>query len=134
MTPSSLPKVLLTLRLSIAFFLLPWVIDKFTATGVEHTAKIFSRFYKIDNLSQAASYGIGAFWLLLWLCFLLGFKKRISYGLVMVFHGIGTIMTWDVLLPFMPNHNMLFLAAVPTLAAMVALYALREHDTIGTVS
>ncbi len=130
MRNSQLAKALLILRLTIVFFMVPWVIDKFTVSGVEHTAKIFERFYKISGITEAASYGIGVFWALLLLAFLLGFKKRISYGLVMLFHGIGTIMTWDVLLPWMENHNMLFLAAVPTLGAMIALYILRDYDTI----
>lgn len=130
---TKLPKALLTMRITIALFLLPWIIDKFTAGGVEHTGKIFSHFYKIDGLGQTGSYAIGVLWALLWLAFVLGFKKRISYGLVMLAHGVGTVMTWKALLPWMEGHNMLFLAAIPVLGAMIALYMMRDEDTMLTL-
>lgn len=123
-----LPLALFVLRISIALFLLPWIIEKFTQP--ETAAKIFAHFYHIDNLSATAAYGVGALWLVLWLAFITGFKKRFSYGLVMVLHGLGTVFTWKQLLPFLETHNHLFLAAIPTLGAMVALYLLRENDTM----
>lgn len=130
---TNLPKALFTMRITIALFLLPWIIDKFTASGVAHTAGVFKRFYKIDALSQTGSYAVGIFWAVLLLAFVLGFQKRISYGLVMLAHGIGTIMTWDVLLPWMENHNMLFLASIPVLGSMIALYMMRDEDTLFTL-
>lgn len=131
--PKQLPFSLFIMRLTIALFLLPWVADKFTESGVEHTAKIFEHFYKIKGVSQTGSYIIGVLWVLLLLAFATGFKKRISYGLVMLFHGLGTAFTWNVLWPFSENHNMLFLAAIPVLGAMIALYRLREFDTMFTI-
>ena len=95
--------------------------------------KIFERFYKIKGLSETSSYAVGAFWALLLLAFVLGFKKRISYGLVMLCHGIGTVATWQVLLPWSDQHNMLFLAAIPVLGSMIALYRLRDHDTMFSI-
>lgn len=131
--PKQLPFSLFIMRITIALFLLPWVADKFTESGVEHTAKIFSHFYKIDGLGTTGSYVVGVLWALLLLAFVLGFKKRLSYGLVMMAHGLGTAFTWDVLWPFSENHNMLFLAAIPVLGAMIALYRLRQFDTILTL-
>lgn len=131
--PKQLPFSLFIMRITIALFLLPWVADKFTESGVEHTSKIFAHFYKIKGVTETASYAIGALWVLLLVAFVLGFKKRISYGLVMLFHGIGTAATWNVLWPFSENHNMLFLAAIPVLGAMIALYRLRDYDTMLTV-
>ncbi|MGJ8563254.1 MAG: hypothetical protein ACSHXY_06845 [Alphaproteobacteria bacterium] len=131
--PKQLPSSLFIMRITIAFFLAPWIADKFTTSGVEHTAKIFERFYKIKGLSETGSYAIGAFWVLLLLAFVLGFKKRISYGLVMLLHGLGVVFTWGVIWPFSEGHNMLFLAAVPVLGAMIALYKLRDYDTLLTV-
>lgn len=128
--PYQLPFSLFIMRITIALFLLPWVVDKFTQSGVEHTAKIFAHFYKIKGIGETASYAIGAFWVILLLAFVLGFKKRLSYGLVMVLHGVGTAFTWNVLWPFSENHNMLFLAAIPVLGAMIALYRLRDFDTM----
>lgn len=131
--PKQLPLSLFIMRITIVLFLLPWVVDKFTAEGVEHTAKIFSHFYQIDGITATASYAIGAGWVLLLVAFATGFMKRISYGLVMLAHGIGTAFTWNVLWPFSENHNMLFLAAIPVLGAMIALYRLRHYDTMLTI-
>jgi len=127
-TVKNLPKALLVLRVSIALFLLPWIIEKFTQPEI--TAKIFAAFYFVDDLPVTASYAIGGLWLALWLAFVTGFKKRISYGLVMLLHGVGTVTTWFKLLPWLESYNHLFLAAIPTLGAMVALWWLRQHDTI----
>ena len=127
--PKHLPTSLLILRVTIFLFLAPWVADKFTASGVEHTKKIFEHIYKIGGVSTNISYAIGVFWALLLVAFVTGFKKRFSYGLVMLLHGFGTVMTWSYLLPWHENYEMLFLAAIPTLGAMIALYLLRDHDT-----
>lgn len=125
---SNLPIALVIMRITIGLFLAPWVVEKFTQP--ETTAKIFAAFYFVDNLPLAASYGIGVLWAALLLAFLVGFQKRISYGLVMLFHGFGTLSTWRVLAPWLETHNHLFLAAIPTLGAMIALYLLRDHDTL----
>jgi hypothetical protein len=132
-TPSikNLPKGLLFTRISIVLFLLPWVLDKFTSP--EHTAKVFAHFYKIGNVGVNASYAIGVLWALLLVAFAFGFKKRISYGLVMLFHGVATVTTIPAMIPYIDGFNMLFMAAIPTLAAMILLYILRDHDTIGTI-
>ncbi len=125
-TPTRLPIALLILRLSLALFLLPWVIEKFTKP--ETTAKIFAHFYHIDNLSKTMSYGVGGLWALLLLAFVTGYKKRISYGIVLALHALGTVFTWRQLLPFLETHNHLFLASIPTLGALTALYLLRDQD------
>lgn len=125
---SKLPLALFILRIGIALFLLPWIVEKFTKP--ETAAKIFSHFYHIDNLSTTASYGVGVLWALLLVAFVTGFKKRFSYGLVMIMHGLGTLFTWKQLLPFLETHNHLFLAAIPTLGAMIVLYVLRDNDTM----
>lgn len=130
-TNKTLACTTLILRISIFLFLLPWGIEKFTKP--EQTAKIFAHFYKIGDLPVPGSYAVGVLWVLLLIAFAIGFKKRLSYGLVVLFHGVGTLMTMPQLLPFLPTHNHLFLAAIPTLGAMIALYLLREHDTIWTV-
>lgn len=132
-TPSikNLPKGLVITRIGIVLFLLPWVLDKFTSPA--HTAKVFSHFYKIGDVGVNASYAIGVLWALLLLAFAIGFKKRISYGLVLLFHGVTTVTTIPAMIPYTEKFNMLFLAAIPTLGAMILLYLMRDHDTIGTI-
>jgi len=121
---------LVVLRLSLALFLLPWVIEKFTKP--EQTAKIFASFYHID-LPVAGSYIIGVIWVLLLLAFATGFKKRISYGLALIFHGGSTLATIPQMLPFLETYNHLFLAAIPVFGGFAALYMMRDDDTIWTI-
>lgn len=128
---ANLPKGLLILRISIVLFLIPWVLDKFTSP--EHTAVVFKSFYFIKELPEAGSYLIGAFWAVLLLAFALGFKKRISYGLVMLLHGITVVTTIPNMIPYMEDFRLLFLAAIPTFGGMIVLYLMRDHDTIGTI-
>lgn len=130
-TDKNLSKGLFILRISIVLFLVPWVLEKFTKP--EQTAKIFSHFYHVDDLPVAGSYAVGVAWVLLLLAFAFGIKKRISYGLVTLFHGLATIFSIHYMLPFLESYNHLFLAALPTLAGMILLYMMRDRDTIGTV-
>jgi len=131
-TPNTprLPIALFIMRISLALFLLPWVIEKFTKP--EQTAKIFAHFYHI-TLPSGGAFAIGILWAVLLLAFAAGFKKRISYGLVMLFHGAGTVFTIPKLLPFLETYNHLFVAAIPTLGAMIALYILRAHDNLFSI-
>lgn len=115
-------------RLSIVAFLLPWQIMRFTKP--ESIAGIAKKYYNISHVPEIASTITGVLMMALLLAFLVGFKKRISYGLVMVLHGIGTLMTLPNLIPGLEGYNQLFLAAVPTFFAMLLLYCLRDQDTL----
>lgn len=125
---NKLPKALLIIRLTIAFFLLHWVIDKIVAP--EHTATVFEKYYGLSGIGDTVSYVMGGLFALLLLAFTLGFKKRISYGLVTLVHGAGTLMTAENFIPFTDKYIIVFVASVPILGAMIALYMLRNEDTI----
>ncbi|NNE59219.1 MAG: hypothetical protein HKN36_14020 [Hellea sp.] len=126
-----LPKALLIIRLSIAFFLLHWVIDKIAAP--QHTAAVFKNFYFVNELPASISYVLGGLFAVLLLAFTFGFKKRLSYGLVALVHGAGTIMILNNFIPFTDAYKIVFVASIPVLGAMIALYILRDHDTVWTV-
>lgn len=119
---------LLLTRLSIFYFLLPWQLMRFLSP--ESADGIAKKYYHLPGLNETVGYAIGAFWMVLLVAFLLGFKKRISYGLVFILHA-GAIL---VALPFYimgtENFNQLFLAAIPAAAAMGLLYVLRDEDTL----
>jgi hypothetical protein len=126
-----MPKLRLPLfltRLSIFYFLLPWQLMRFLSP--ESADGIAKKYYHLPGLNETVGYAIGVFWLILLAAFLLGFRKRISYGLVFVLHA-GAIL---VALPFYimgtENFNQLFLAAIPAAAAMGLLYVLRDQDTL----
>lgn len=128
--PKYLKPALLLTRLFIAYFMLMWALDRFS--DAEHAENVANSFYKIGNLSLSAipPQIIGAFLLVVIFAFVIGLKKRLSYGLVMVIHGLGTLFTLKNLLPFSDSFTLIFLAALPTLGAMILLFLLRREDTL----
>ena len=75
----------------------------------------------------------GVLYAALWLAFLVGFKKKISYGLIFLLHAIGTLLTLPKLIINVGNFQILFLAAIPAAMAMLLLWKLRDHDTMLTL-
>lgn len=126
-----LPLSLLLLRLGVFVVMFIWTIDKFIRP--EHAAKIFAGFYFIGGLGALPVYLIGALELVILLGFLAGFKKRFTYGFVLVLHGISTLSAFKQYLNPFDGPNLLFFAAWPMLAACFALYALRDRDTLWTL-
>ena len=117
-------------RLSIFLFMLPWQIMRFTKP--EAINSISNKYYKF-SMPEIGSTITGVLMMALLIAFLVGFKKKISYLLVLVLHGIGTVMTIPNLIPGLEGYNQLFLAAVPAIAAMLLLYVLRDEDTMLSV-
>ncbi|MFQ5535521.1 MAG: DoxX family protein [Sphingomonadales bacterium] len=122
-----LPVGLLVLRIFLGLFFLQWTVEKFIKPA--GTAKIFDHFYGID-LAAGMPMIIGVVELVIVIAFLAGFHKRISYGLLLLFHAGSTLSSYDQLLHPYDKGNHLFAAAVPVLAAFWLLYWLRDHDTI----
>lgn len=126
-----LPLSLLFLRLSIAWFLMQWAIEKFVKPDV--TAKIFSAFYKLPLDLEFAPI-VGGLQILLVLAFLTGFLKPLSYGLIATMHSVTTISTWkSLVMPFAEGSNHLFITGVPVLAACWILFALRDQDVMFSI-
>jgi len=119
------------LRLSVFLVMIIWVLDKFLRP--EHTAKIFEHFYFIPSVSASVSHAIGVLQGLVAIGFLLGIKKNITYGLMLIFHAISTLSSFNQYVHPFEKMNILFFAAWPMLAACYTLYALREYDTRYTV-
>ncbi len=117
-------------RLSIAVFLLPWQLMRFSKP--ETISNISQKYYKF-SMPEIGSIVTGVLMMVLLLAFVAGFKKRISYGLVLVLHTIGTLTTIPYLIPGLEGFNILFMAAIPTIGAMWLLYVLREQDTLLSV-
>jgi putative oxidoreductase len=120
-----LPLALLFLRLGVFIVMLMWTLAKFIKP--EQTAGIFKRYYFFSDISQPVIFTVAALQLLVVLAFVVGFKKRWSYGIVLVLHGISTLASFDRYLGF---SHLLFFAAWPMLAASFALYYLRDADTL----
>lgn len=126
-----LPLALLLLRLAVFLVMLMWTIDKLLRP--EHAVKIFANFYFIGGIGDLTLQLIGALELALLCGFLLGFKKRVTYGAVLALHGVSTFSSFKQYLAPFEGPNLLFFAAWPMLAACFALYSLRESDTMWVV-
>ncbi|MDC0833152.1 hypothetical protein AY599_27120 [Leptolyngbya valderiana BDU 20041] len=119
---------LFLLRLSVFLVMLVWSLDKFIQP--EHAAAVFKTFYFIGGLNDTVIYIIGAVQLAIVVGFLLGWRKRITYGLVFLFHAVSTLSAFSKYLAPYQDVNLLFFAAWPMLAACFALYTLRDLDTL----
>ena len=125
--PSNIKMPLFFTRISIAYFLLPWVLMRFLKP--EGAKGIAAKYYKISTMPEIATTLIGVFWVLLLVAFVAGLKKRISYGLVLIIHTVGTLFTIPYLIVGTEQMNIMFFAAIPVIGAMWLLYSMREHDT-----
>jgi putative oxidoreductase len=126
--PPALPPALLAIRLGLVLFLLPWVFDKFVNTA--HAMRVFEGFYGLPGLPEPVFYAVGAAQLLLLVLFVLGVARRWTYGLVLAMHAVSTLSTWKQYLDPYTGANLLFFAAWPALAAALALFLLRDYDTL----
>ncbi len=123
---------LLSLRLGVFIVMLFWTVDKFIRP--DHATSVFEGFYAISGLGGTIMKILGALELILIAGFLLGIKKRFTYGAVLVLHGVSTLSSYRQYLAPFEKVNLLFFAAWPMLAACIALYLLRDEDTWFTVN
>jgi len=123
--PVKLGWSLFTLRVGIFIVIGIWSLDKFFNPG--HSAAVFAKFYQIEGLGEITAYVLGAIQVILAVLFVMGYKKNITYLLVLVVHLCSTLVSFPLYMN--PFSNLLFFAAWPMLGACIALYLLREHDT-----
>ena len=121
---------LLSLRLGVFIVMLMWTLDKFVNPG--HGAAIFEKFYGLPGVSANLFYVLGIAQLILVLAFVIGYKKRLTYGIILLMHAGSTFSSYKQYLDGF--NNLLFFAAWPMLAACLTLYLLRDADTKLTVS
>ena len=106
-----------------------WTLDKFL--NPEHAARVYEHFYFLGGVGPTAFLVIGVLELLLLFAFVAGYRKQLSYGLVLALHAISTLSSYRQYLD--PFDNLLFFAAWPMLAACFALYFLRDLDTLWSI-
>lgn len=117
------------MRLSIFVVMLVWTLDKLLDPA--HAAAVFSSFYFVSGLGAVVMYVIGAAELVILLGFVAGLAKRWTYGAVLVFHAISTLMPFKMYLSL--SEGRMFFTAWPMLAACFALYLLRNDDVLWTI-
>lgn len=122
---------LLGLRLTVLIVFAVWTADKFV--NPEHAAGIFKKFYFLP-IDINMSYLIGGAQAFILLVFLLGKFKFWTYGALLVFHAVSTFSSFTQYLNPYDGANILFFAAWPMLGGLVALFLLREEDTLFNLS
>ncbi|MEO0373566.1 MAG: hypothetical protein AAF329_02845 [Cyanobacteria bacterium P01_A01_bin.17] len=127
-THRRIPLALLLLRLSVFLVMLMWTLDKFI--NPTHAAAVFETFYFISGLGNIPVYIIGVLQLVIIIGFVLGFKKRLTYPIVLFLHAVSTLSAYKKYLAPYEDINLLFFAAWPMLAACFALYSLHDWDTL----
>lgn len=120
------------LRLGVFIVLLMWALDKFF--NPEHAEIVFKVFYSIPELGASLSYLIGGLQLALILSFLIGFQKRWVTLIILIIHLSSTLVSFGRYIDPWSGSNLLFFAAWPMLAAIFALYLLREFDNKFSIS
>lgn len=126
MPETRLALALLVLRLTLGVFFLQWGIEKFVVPVT--TLAIFRNFYGIDFGNWVPPI-LGTAQVLIAVALLVGFQPRITYGIVLLLHGVTVIVSIPrILSPWTPVSNHFFIAGVPILAAFLALYLLRDWD------
>jgi len=126
--PSNLEVSLLIMRLATAVFLLVWAIDKIVNQA--HAQNVFKSFY-FTSPSPEILTALGAAQTVIVLAFVAGFARFWTYGAVLLMHLVSTLSTYGRLInPWGPGAQLLFWAAIPILAAILALFLLREQDRL----
>lgn len=118
------------LRYSVFLVMFMWTLDKFF--NPDHAAGVFSKFYGLQGLGKETLYGLAGLELLIIVGFVLGLYRTLTYGTVLVLHGISTFSSYAQYMD--PFNHLLFFAAWPMLAACVVLYLLRDRDTYLTLA
>lgn len=117
---------LLLLRLGVFVVMFVWTLDKFVAP--DHAARVFEHFYQLEGMGPGILDAIGAVQLVVILGFVAGLFRTWTYGLVLAMHAVSTLSSWPQYLAAFDN--LLFFAAWPMLAACIALFLLRDSDTM----
>ncbi|MEN8761914.1 MAG: hypothetical protein ABF290_05720 [Thiogranum sp.] len=117
---------LLFLRLTVFLVMFMWTIDKFINPA--HAAKVYEKFYYIAGLESVVIYAIGVVEITILLLFLVGYRKKYTYGAVLAFHAVSTLSSFKQYLAPFDGSNLLFFAAWPMLAACFTLFLLRDQD------
>ena len=125
---NKLKLALLSLRLGVFIVMLMWTIDKFV--NPEHAGAVYSKFYSINGLENYMFMIIGIVELVILIAFLVGYKKRLTYGIVFLIHAVSTLSSYQQYLDPFTSPNLLFFAAWPMLAACFTLYYLRDQDVM----
>lgn len=120
---------LLSVRVTFGLFLLAWAVKKIVDT--EGTSGIFAKFYGIEGLGASSSMIAGGLQIAVSVAIILGLFKTVSYGAGLLIHGVSTVSTAShILMPLAEGSNLLFMAGLPIMGAILGLFLARNEDTL----
>jgi uncharacterized membrane protein YphA (DoxX/SURF4 family) len=123
---TAVERALLVLRITLAVFLLQWGVEKFVVP--ENTPAIWGYFYGL-NVPQGLAYVFGVVEIAVATAMLLGVFRTIAYGAALFLHAVSVAVSWRPLFhPWADQANHLFIAGVPVLGGLIALFLLRHWD------
>jgi heme O synthase-like polyprenyltransferase len=89
---------------------------------------IWGYFYGV-NLPQLLGYVFGVIEIAIAVCLFLGAFRTVAYGAAFLLHAVTVAVSWRQLLdPWGDPVNHLFIASIPVLGALLALFLLRHWD------
>jgi putative oxidoreductase len=122
----ALSYALLALRLTLGLFLLQWGVEKFVMP--QSTSAVWDHYYGFD-ISKIVGYLFGAIEVAIAGCFFLGGFRTVAYGAALALHTVSVLVSWrELLAPWADPVNHLFIASIPVLGTLIALFLLRHWD------
>jgi putative oxidoreductase len=119
-------RALLALRVTLGLFLLQWGVEKFVVP--QSNIAIWNHFYGIA-IVPAVGYVFGAAEIAIAVCLFLGLFRTVAYGAALGLHTVTVLISWRQLLqPWADPVNHLFIAGIPVLGGLTALFLLRHWD------
>lgn len=137
MASNSLRFSLFSLRITLFLFMMMWAVLKITnpgSYGVSDTgAGIFGSFYGV-NLGQTVVLLVGVAQILFLLVFAVGAAKLLTTGGVLAMNLVTLVVSMPSILTSLGGEgNLLFAASLPVLGASLALFLMRDADTLLSV-
>lgn len=121
---------LLALRVAVFIVFAVWALDKIL--NYQHNSGMVMHYYHVELPAWFLT-ALGAAEMVLLLAFLAGMFKTFTYGLILFAHTVTTVVSSWRLLPPYEIHQLLYFGSLPMLAACLALFMLRDHDTLMTI-
>jgi hypothetical protein len=101
-------------------------VEKFVVP--QSAVAIWGYFYGL-NLPQVLGYVFGVAEIAIAACLFLGVFRTWAYGAALALHAVTVLVSWRQLLdPWGDPVNHLFIASIPVLGALLALFLLRNWD------
>lgn len=123
---------LLLLRVSTGWLLVMWGLDKIV--NVEHAQAVSENFYLGIVSSPIVQNVFGALEVVLGVCVVLGFWRKVAYPVMTVLLTITALAVWKSIIDpwgwFLEGSNVLFYPSFIIAAGALTLWGMIEQDTM----